>query len=99
MRINDQIGTAERRLTVIDVRVAELEAERTDAAEVAAAFADFERGGSPPSCGRKAKGTPKMLTYSASNKPESALTSYDVRRSPRPTTCSHKNWLEGAAAP
>ena len=30
---------------------------------------------SPPSCGRKVKGTPKMLTYSGSNSPVSGLTS------------------------
>lgn len=42
---------------------------------------------SPPSCGRKVNGTPKMLTYSGSNNPVSGLISSDVRRKPRPTTC------------
>lgn len=40
--LNDQIGAAERRMTEIDARLAELEAERIDAADVAAAFADFD---------------------------------------------------------
>lgn len=40
--LNDQAGAAERRLTEIDIRLAELKAERIDAADVAAAFADFD---------------------------------------------------------
>ncbi len=44
-------------------------------------------------------GTPKMLTYSGSKSPSLALTSYDVRRRPRPTTCSQRSWLEKARKP
>ena len=40
--LNDQVGAAERRLTEIDVRLAELKAERIDAADVTEAFADFD---------------------------------------------------------
>jgi site-specific DNA recombinase len=39
---NEQIGMAERRLTEIDCRVAELRAERLDASDVATALADFD---------------------------------------------------------
>ncbi len=40
--LNGQVGGAERRLTAIDCRVAELQALRVDAADVAAALADFD---------------------------------------------------------
>jgi hypothetical protein len=32
-------------------------------------------------------------------KPVSLLTSYEVRRNPRPTTCSHNSWLVNARKP
>src|SRR2546422_1057772 len=58
-------------------------------------------GGGPSfdSYGRKVNGTPKMLTYSGSKRPVSRFTSYEVRRSPRPTTCSHNSWLVKARSP
>jgi site-specific DNA recombinase len=40
--LNDQIGAAERRLSEIDSRLAELRAERIDETDVAAALADFD---------------------------------------------------------
>ncbi len=40
--LNNQVGAAERRVTEINARLAELEAERVDASDVTAAFADFE---------------------------------------------------------
>src|ERR1019366_9675320 len=52
-----------------------------------------------PSCGRNVNGTPNMLTYSGWNSPVSLSTSYDVRRSPRPTTCSHRSCDVNARSP
>jgi len=40
--LSSQVGAAERRMTEIDARLAELEAERIDASDVTAAFADFD---------------------------------------------------------
>ncbi len=40
--LNDQVVAAERRLAEIDCRVAELQAERVDTTDVAAALADFD---------------------------------------------------------
>jgi site-specific DNA recombinase len=40
--LNNQVGAAERRISEIAARVAELEAERTDASDVAAALGDFD---------------------------------------------------------
>jgi len=40
--LNDQVVAAERRLAEIDCRAAELEAERVDTADVAAALSDFD---------------------------------------------------------
>jgi len=40
--LNNQVGAAERRMTEINARLAELEAERVDAGDVTAAFADFD---------------------------------------------------------
>ncbi len=48
--------------------------------EVSGSILVFGAGGaggapSPPSCGRKVNGTPKMLTYSGSNSPVAGFTS------------------------
>jgi len=40
--LNNQVGAAERRVSEISARLAELEAERVDAPDVTAAFADFD---------------------------------------------------------
>src|SRR5690242_11542506 len=58
-------------------------------------------GGGPSwaSCGRNVNGTPKILTYSGSNKFFFLSNSYETRLSPRPTTCSQSNWLEKARRP
>jgi len=40
--LNNQVEAAERRVSEIDARLAELEAERVDAPDVTAAFADFD---------------------------------------------------------
>ena len=57
------------------------------------------RGGATTGLAVKSNGMPSTSAYSTSNRPVSPLTSYDCRRSARPTICSQRSCVPNARTP